>query len=59
MTTAVGFQIKYIKVHVPQMIRDLKLGLPFIIPGFILSNKARISPAHCWYHPDRALSALD
>lgn len=27
MTTEVGFQIKYIKVHTPQMI-DLKLRLP-------------------------------
>lgn len=59
MITAAGFQMKYIKVHAPQMIRDLKLGLFCVIPGCVLSNKADITPVHCWYHPDQALFALD
>lgn len=39
MTTAVGFHIKYIKVHTPQMKRDLRLGLTSTDRGFILRNK--------------------
>lgn len=39
MTKQVGFQIKYIKVHTPQMKRDFKMELSSTVLGFILSNK--------------------